>query len=331
MNEKTPGDRLKQAREQKMKFTTASQAARFLNVATPTYLSHENGTRKISAEWADRYAEGFGISPTWLLYNRGALDAENTFVRPVANTTAQRNPAMTQSGNPLLAIFEVNYAPDGALRPLPGVRNIDAPAWLPTVSAANGFIAELVHAPVPERESRRIVQIVGVDPGLSDGSSVLFGLDDFIRLPPDMLPCDMAFAVRLRTADLIESASGYDRAIIDPGDRVPFRAAYYYVLINKKASIVYMMPSDDGADWGASHPERVLIYETRFEDPKVWPFNAIVVIGRVILMIMTMSEQLKADFIKPLELAQQRRGPALAARAAPSAGLPPPRSPLRQP
>jgi plasmid maintenance system antidote protein VapI len=322
MNEETPGERLKRAREQKMKFATASQAARFLNVATPTYLSHENGTRKISAEWADRYAEAFSISPTWLLYNRGAMDEDNTFVRPVASSApVQRNPARMQSSNPLLSIFEVNYASDGALRPLPGVRNTDAPAWLPTVSAANGFIAELVYAPFPERESRRIVQIGGME----HSKSVLFGLDDFIRLPPDMLSSDVAFAVRLRTADLIESVSGYDRAVVDPGDRIPFRAAFYYVIMNKKASMVYMVPSEEEMDH-TNYPKRVWVYETRFEDPKDWSLEAIIVIGRIVTMIMTMSEQLRADFAKPLPFEQfmQRR---LAGRTSP--GLPPPRHPLR--
>jgi hypothetical protein len=307
-----------------MKFATASQAARFLNVATPTYLSHENGTRKISAEWADRYADAFGISPTWLLYNRGAPDEDNTFVRPVASASpAQRNPARMQSPNPLLAIFEVNYAADGALRPLPGVRNADAPAWLPTVSAANGFLPELVYVPYPERESRRIVQIGGMESWqTADGQvvPVLFGLDDYIRVPPDMLSCDMAFAVRLRNADLIESASGIDRAIVDPTDRVPFRAAYYFILINQKASIVYIIPDEMDQ---TNYPNKVWIYETRFEDPKDWDLEKIFVIGRVISMIMNMSEQLKANFVKPLELVQARRealpgrpGPARLTRGA---------------
>jgi hypothetical protein len=305
----TPGDRLKTIREQKMKFATASQAARFLNVATPTYLSHENGTRKISAEWADRYAEAFGISPTWLLYNRGAPDEENTFVGPVASSpSAQRQPARMQNANPLFAIFEVSYAPDGSLRPLPGVRNAEAPAWLPTISAANGFIAELVHVPFPERESRRIIRIGGPDvlqisgpdaqhSGNERGRDVFFGLDDFIRLPPDMIPSDMAFAVRIRTADLIESASGIDRAVVDPADRVPFKPAFYYVLINQKAAIAYLVPMDSSGD-RLNFPERVRVYETRFEAPKVWSLKAIIVLGRVATMIMAMSKQMETNFTK---------------------------------
>jgi hypothetical protein len=307
----TPGDRLKMIREQKMKFATASQAARFLNVATPTYLSHENGTRKISAEWADRYAEAFGISPTWLLYNRGAPDEQNTFVGPVASSpSAQRQPARMQNTNPLLAIFEVSYAPDGSLRPLPGVRNADAPAWLPTISAANGFIAELVHVPFPERESRRIIRVGGPDAIRIAGPDahhsvnersrdVFFGLDDFIRLPPDMISSDMAFAVRIRTADLIESASGLDRAVVDPADRVPFKSALYYVLINRKAVIAYLVPVDSGADQ-ASLPTQVRVHETRFEAPQVWSLDTIIVFGRVVAMVMVVSKQVETNLVKLL-------------------------------
>jgi hypothetical protein len=311
MRDETPGDRLKRIREQKMKFATASQAARFLGVATPTYLSHENGTRKISAEWADQYADAFGISPTWLLYNRGAPDEDNTFVRPVASSSpAQRSATRTQSPNPLLSIFEVNYASDGALRPLPGVRNAEAPAWLPSVNSAHGFLPELVYVPSPERESRRLIRINGLNAESPEGESApaLFGLDDFLRLPPDMLPCDFAFAVRIRTADLIESASAVDRAVVDPGDRIPFRPAYYYVVFNRKASIVYITPQDDTGQSGT--PMRVLVYETRFEEPKDILLEAIFVIGRVVNVIMTMSDQLRVNFVRPLE----HRWPALPGR-----------------
>jgi hypothetical protein len=302
MKDEAPGDRLKRIREQKMKFATASQAARFLGVATPTYLSHENGTRKISAEWAERYAEAFGISPTWLLYNRGAPDEDNTFVRPIApGSPAQRGAPRVQSPNPLLAIFEVSYAADGALRPLPGVRNVEAPAWLPSVSSAHGFLPELIYVASPEREARRLIRINGLNVENLEGENlpVLFGLDDFLRLPPDMLPCDFGFAVRIRTADLIESASGYDRAVVDPGDRIPFRPAYYYVVFNRKASIVYMTPHDTLDESGA--PTRVLVYETRFEAPKDLLLKAILVIGRVVNMIMTMSDQLRMNFARSLD------------------------------
>ncbi len=299
MKEERPGDRLRKIREEKMKFATASQAARFLNVATPTYLSHENGTRKISAEWADLYSEAYRISPAWLLYKRGAPDDENTFVGQVAsNAAAQRQPARMQISNPLLSVFEVNYGADGALHPLPGVRNFDAPAWLPTVAAANGFIAELVYVAFPERESRRLVRIGGPDVPQSSESDVLFGLDDFVRLPPDMVGCDMAFAVRIRTADLVEGASGYDRAIIDATERVPFKSAFYYVVMNKRASLVYLVPIYENDR--ANYPEHLRIHETRFDRPTVLPSAAVQVLGRVVTMIMTMSEQMKANFTRQL-------------------------------
>ena len=55
-------------------FRTASDAARAMGIAGPTYLSHENGTRSPRADIAAFYARQFGVAPEWLLYGVGNLD-----------------------------------------------------------------------------------------------------------------------------------------------------------------------------------------------------------------------------------------------------------------
>lgn len=52
-------------------FTSASAAARRLNISVPTYLAHENGGRAFSVEDAKLYARRFGVSLEWLLTGEG--------------------------------------------------------------------------------------------------------------------------------------------------------------------------------------------------------------------------------------------------------------------
>jgi phage repressor protein C with HTH and peptisase S24 domain len=62
-------ERLKTARV-RAGFETAADAAEYLGIATPTYTSHENGSRGITANKAAIYARAFKVSPEWLLYGR---------------------------------------------------------------------------------------------------------------------------------------------------------------------------------------------------------------------------------------------------------------------
>lgn len=59
-------DRLKQARLD-AGFRTATEAARILRVKVPTYLGHENGSRKFDTGYAKLYARHFKVSSGWLL------------------------------------------------------------------------------------------------------------------------------------------------------------------------------------------------------------------------------------------------------------------------
>jgi len=63
-----PHERLQWARE-RAGFETATEAARALGIAEPTYLGHENGSRGFRRV-ADKYARRFGVSLEWLLTGR---------------------------------------------------------------------------------------------------------------------------------------------------------------------------------------------------------------------------------------------------------------------
>lgn len=63
-------DRLRIARVE-AGYSEASLAAQALGVPSPTYTSHENGTRGFKDDSAEKYARRFGVSVEWLIYGRG--------------------------------------------------------------------------------------------------------------------------------------------------------------------------------------------------------------------------------------------------------------------
>lgn len=85
-------DRLRAAREE-AGYTDATAAAKAFGWKTPTYLAHENGSRKLMPDVAARYGRAFGVSPEWLLYGKGkAAVAAPTVLRealiPIFEVTA---------------------------------------------------------------------------------------------------------------------------------------------------------------------------------------------------------------------------------------------------
>lgn len=67
------GERLRESRI-KAGHRTASKAASELKIAGPTYLAHENGTRQIRPDMAEFYAQHFGVTADYILYNRGSIE-----------------------------------------------------------------------------------------------------------------------------------------------------------------------------------------------------------------------------------------------------------------
>lgn len=62
-------ERLREARE-RARYTSAKSAAEAMGVSVATYIQHENGTRGIPADRAERYGRFFRVAPEWLLYGR---------------------------------------------------------------------------------------------------------------------------------------------------------------------------------------------------------------------------------------------------------------------
>lgn len=67
---RTAHERLRAAREA-AGYETAKAAAEAMGASVATYLQHENGTRGLSRDRAQRYARFLKSTPEWLLYGRG--------------------------------------------------------------------------------------------------------------------------------------------------------------------------------------------------------------------------------------------------------------------
>jgi hypothetical protein len=63
-------DRLQKARLD-AGFETAVDAARAFGWGQSTYISHENGTRGLKADVAERYARAFKVPAEWLMFSKG--------------------------------------------------------------------------------------------------------------------------------------------------------------------------------------------------------------------------------------------------------------------
>lgn len=69
----SPSERLRQLRRDRG-FATAAEAARAFGWSDVTYTSHENGTRGIRKDAAQRYAKAFGVSAGYILGLQAASD-----------------------------------------------------------------------------------------------------------------------------------------------------------------------------------------------------------------------------------------------------------------
>ena len=100
--------RLKQARERE--YGTASEAARALGVAQPTYLAHENGIRGFNNKLADIYARHLGVDTAWLILGEGKMDRAGG----KEPTTGVWQPGTgVLDVNPLTANLDVSLLPNG--------------------------------------------------------------------------------------------------------------------------------------------------------------------------------------------------------------------------
>ncbi len=100
--QKTPGDRLKERREQ-LKYRSAASAARQFGWNETTYRSHENGTRGF-AECVEDYARAYGVSTDWLLMG---VERPHTFTPEIYGLVVRYIPVVT--------LAEVGAALDGKI------------------------------------------------------------------------------------------------------------------------------------------------------------------------------------------------------------------------
>lgn len=70
-----PKDRLQKARE-RAGFETAADAARAFGWGLSTYAAHENGTRGIRTDVAERYAKAFRVKPAYITHGEGPQKAQ---------------------------------------------------------------------------------------------------------------------------------------------------------------------------------------------------------------------------------------------------------------
>lgn len=333
----TPGTRLRQARS--LRFATASEAARYLGIATPTYLAHENGTRNITWEQAEYYARKFRIRTEWLLSGRGDMsdDPATEKLTPLASSLARASSRHT-GVNPLLALLQIGYSPDGLLRPLAGARDGE-PAQLPPLDQSQGFIAEIAAADPTAVEARREIVLPG-----APRINLKFVVDDFLRLPTDAFATDFAVSVRFGDGDLIEGSSPIDRMIVNPLDRDIARPGFFAAIIGGRIKPVLadIHPDAEGA-------RGVALTATRFAFAEFWPEVQVAdladrMIGRAERISVSLSPEIERGFKASIYETQRRSAAALpgpmiapgrlpspAASPMPMAGVAPRQTILRAP
>lgn len=135
---KTPGERLKAARE-KAGFDSAKSAAEAIGIAIATYIQHENGSRGIPASRAERYAKFFRTTPEWILYGRDR--SENLKV-------AQLGPQLPIQGAVAAGVWrEVLEYPEHEWSFFTGAPDVKAPLNLRFGLKVEGNSMDLVYPP----------------------------------------------------------------------------------------------------------------------------------------------------------------------------------------
>lgn len=91
----SPSERLKQARVEQG-LASAAEAARRFGWTTSTYAGHENGSRGMKMDAAEKYARAFHVSPEWLMFGGGrSLEART---KPVSSQRGFAEPEVEPIG-----------------------------------------------------------------------------------------------------------------------------------------------------------------------------------------------------------------------------------------
>ncbi len=188
-------------------YSSATTAARALNIAVPTYSAHENATRVIKDDFAKVYAAHFGVNVDWMLNKAGKKDNDKGPNQQaiMAQATSQR----VVSRNPLLAEYDVFRTPSAYI---PGSKSGDIVFDIKPFAHSDGYVCE-VSSMWPEEKSgsKRLLKVPG-------DNRHQFVLEDFLCL--GRMEVAERFLIALRSGfDGIFPKS--DRLLVDPAHTSP--------------------------------------------------------------------------------------------------------------
>lgn len=207
----TPDERLRWARLKLGNYRSASDAARAMGVAPPTYLGHENGSRGLTPEVAERYAKFFRVAPEWLLLNRGSPRSS------VAPPSREKILADLRGDNP-----EQSDAPSTAQEE-PNVRFLDPDEG----------------PPFPRLGGPRNVPVLGtaVGGGDDDGDFEFNGETiDYVPRPPSLAHKKQAYALYVENDSMAPKYEAGELLYVDPS-RAPAIGDYV---------VIEVLPTEEG-------------------------------------------------------------------------------------
>lgn len=111
MNQQTPSQRLKWARQQHGLYDTPTDAAKAFGWTVSTYLGHENGDRNPSRAAAKRYGRAYRVRWEWLLEGEGSPTPGKPSVRLIGAVGVGASVALYD----IPKILEASETPPGAL------------------------------------------------------------------------------------------------------------------------------------------------------------------------------------------------------------------------
>ena len=212
-------ERLREARES-AGFKTGTDAAKFLGVATQTYLAHENGNRDVPTDAGERYAARFKVDFAWLMTGRGEMRGKSA---PGAPLHFEAATIVQVEGDTYarLPVFDIRaQAGKGALaydgEPI-GWRLFDY-SWIKSVS----------RAPI---DQLKVVEVAGdsMEPTLYKGDHVLIDLGDValarhglfvLRLDDSLIVKRVQKTFKTGAVRIISDNPKYDTEEIEDPDRL---------------------------------------------------------------------------------------------------------------
>jgi hypothetical protein len=270
------GKRLLEARL-KNGYRTASDAARALQIAGPTYLAHENGTRQIRPDIAAFYARQFAISTEWLLFGRGNMSSAEAAApgepRSVAATAPQPTTAEAGGMTRLLLALKVQRVADGGFVRQDGS---DGPGQLPPINLTDGYVAELAQPHGDPSEC-----LVSLSDGPEPGS---LALRDILRIPTDMIERSRLFAVKMPGNLLLKDMPGGQRAFVDPDDIEVDDEGLFMVSTGPRGLLVPMYVSQSGMR------DKWRIARSQAKPPVLVAASEVRLVGRIVMQFRAFGE-----------------------------------------